>query len=67
MERDPQARAAVSGLIGTIVGLSATWIASLVWFPTWTLSQAMIAVGIASFFAAYYSAFFVTETLRHRT
>jgi hypothetical protein len=47
-----------SGLLALIIGLVATWLASLAWPTPWTLGQAFVAVGIASFCAAFFVAFF---------
>lgn len=44
----------ISGLIGLVIGLCATYVASLIWPTPWTLAQALIAVGIASFCAAFF-------------
>lgn len=47
----------ISGLIGLTIGLSATFIAAQLWPTPWTLQQAFIAVGIASFMAAFGAAY----------
>lgn len=48
---------ATAGVIGLIIGLVATYTATLLWPTPWTLSGAFIAVGCASFFAAFGGAY----------
>lgn len=50
--------AIVSGVIGVAFGILATWIVSLIVAPPWSLGQAFISVGIASFFAAFSAVLF---------
>jgi uncharacterized protein YacL len=51
-------RAVISGAIGAAIGILITWLVSFI-FPTpWTIGQAFIAVGVASFFAAFFGVLF---------
>lgn len=44
---------AIAGVIGLVIGLVATFVASLIWPTPCGLSGAFVAVGFASFFAAF--------------
>lgn len=54
----------ISGLIGLVIGLAATYLASLIWPTPWSLGQAFIAVGITSFCAAFFARAGASESVR---
>ncbi|MBW3597110.1 MAG: DUF1553 domain-containing protein, partial [Planctomycetes bacterium] len=45
----------ISGIVAVVIALGLTALAALVWPTPWTLQQAMVAVGTASFFAAFFA------------
>jgi uncharacterized membrane protein HdeD (DUF308 family) len=45
----------INGLISVVIGIIITYLASLIWPPPWALGPAFIAVGTASFFAAFFT------------
>lgn len=47
--------AIINGVISVVIGLIITYLVSLIWPTPWTLSQAFVAVGSASFFAAFFT------------
>jgi hypothetical protein len=56
MQQRPFSMALLRGLFGLVVGLLTTFLASLIWPTPWTLNQAFVAIGVASFFAAFSAA-----------
>lgn len=52
-----------SGIISTIIALFITYIVSFI-FPTGNLRWALTAVGIASFFSAFFTHYFVVKNLQ---
>lgn len=53
--RNRLSEAVTSGMIALMIGLLITFVVSYIWFPPWTLTQSFIAVGTASFFAAFFA------------
>ena len=51
MSNVPWSRAAISGVIGLLIGLAFTYVVGLI-IPTTNLRWSLTAVGFASFFAA---------------
>lgn len=51
--RDNVAQASVSGGVGLVIGLVITYVVWLITPKPWTLRSALLAVGFASFFAAF--------------
>lgn len=49
------ARSLVSAIIAVVIGVALTAVAAAFWATPWTLGQAMVAVGAASFCAAFFA------------
>ena len=52
MKKEWWVQGVISGVIGTVIGPAITFVVSLI-IPTANLTWSLIAVGIASFFAAF--------------
>ena len=50
----------IGGILAALLGVIITWLVSQVWETPWSLSQAMIAVAFASFFASAGTAYGMT-------
>jgi uncharacterized protein YacL len=51
--RDKVVHALISGVVGLVIGLVVTYVVWLLTPKPWTLRSALLAVGFASFFAAF--------------
>lgn len=54
--------AIVSGVVGVAIGCGITYVISLNIAPPWTLTQVMVAVGMASFFGPFGTALGMART-----
>ena len=50
----------IGGILAALLGVIITWLVSQVWETPWSLTQAMIAVAFASFFASAGTAYGMT-------
>lgn len=51
----------MSGVVALVIGVAITVLVSLWQTAPWTLGQALLAVGVSTFFGAFFSAYFTDK------